>query len=39
LDYNKITMVRKIGDKDYGLYVKQFLISLLNDYSLLGENR
>ena len=35
LDINKITLVRKKGDKDYSPREKQMMISLINDYSLI----
>jgi hypothetical protein len=31
-------MARKKGDKDYSVSEKQFLISLINDYSLFGTH-
>jgi hypothetical protein len=36
LDYNRRTLVRNKGDKDYSKSEKQLLISLINDYSLFG---
>lgn len=36
MDYNRRTLVRNKGDKDYSKSEKQLLISLINDYSLFG---